>query len=140
MNKIFKRILFVGVPFGITVGLYVSILNNILYGIITGIIAGIVFGTGLYLFVLYQQVRFRRKQSEITGDKCVVMNGAANHFINKESAGGWLYLTKDKIIFKSHNLNIQNHQLTICLNQIAAVDKCFTLWIVPNGMKITTAR
>jgi hypothetical protein len=138
MSNMLRKILFAGIPFGITIGICISIFSNILNGIITGVLAGMFFGVGINLFVSYKQAQFEEKKSEIVGDKDIVVSGAANHFLNKESVGGWLCLTSDEIIFKSHTLNIQNHKLIISLSKIAAVEKCYTLRIVPNGMKIIT--
>lgn len=52
--------------------------------------------------------------------------------------GGKLYLLTDRVQFKSHNFNIQNHSQTILLNDIKEIGFCYTLGIVPNGLFITT--
>lgn len=62
----------------------------------------------------------------------------ANHFKGAEGVGGWLYLTKDELIFKSHNINIQNHKLAMPLNQIASVKTSFSLGFIPNGLQVVT--
>lgn len=70
-----------------------------------------------------------------TGEN-IIKEGVANHFKGIESVGGRLFLTNQRIYFISHNLNIQNHELSIPLDQILEVGKRNTLGIVPNGMFI----
>lgn len=66
-------------------------------------------------------------------------SGGANHFKNGEAVGGKLYLTEEDLIFKSHNLNLQNHELIIKRNTIKAIESCNTMWLVPNGLRIILA-
>ena len=47
-------------------------------------------------------------------------------------------MTEKELIFKSHNLNIQNHQLIIPLNQVTGVKASLTYGVIPNGLTITT--
>lgn len=60
----------------------------------------------------------------------------ANHFVGMESVGGSLFITKDKLIFKSHSFNIHNHSIEILLKNIKEVKTYNTLGIIPNGLKI----
>ncbi|WDC85103.1 hypothetical protein PL321_06280 [Caloramator sp. mosi_1] len=72
----------------------------------------------LYIFIYIQSKKFKRIASEITRDKKIVYEGPANHFINFESAGGWLFLTENELIFQTHRYNFNCHQITIPLSQI----------------------
>lgn len=63
--------------------------------------------------------------------------GGANHFKGIEAVGGQLFLFDDRLEFKSHSFNIQNHTLMIMLPQIAEVSFYNTLGIIPNGLKVT---
>lgn len=67
----------------------------------------------------------------------LIYSGGANHFLNRESVGGKMYLYPTKLIFKSHGLNIQTHELTIELSQVSNVDYYNSLGFVPNGLIIT---
>jgi len=66
----------------------------------------------------------------------VIHSGKANHFLHGESVGGSLYLYKQKLQFKSHSLNIQNHVSDFELKQIEEVFLYNTLGLVPNGLAI----
>jgi hypothetical protein len=66
----------------------------------------------------------------------IVYSGKANRFLNYESVGGNLFLFKNKMQFKSHSLNIQNHVFEIELNQIKEVSFFNTLGLVPNGLAV----
>ena len=45
-------------------------------------------------------------------------------------------MLNDKIVFKSHGFNIQNHEQRIDLNEVDGVIFYNTLGIIPNGLKI----
>ena len=66
----------------------------------------------------------------------IIKKGAANHFVKIESVGGQLFLTNERVVFKSHSINIQTHELSIPFNQIEDIGKRNTLLIVPNGIFI----
>ncbi len=57
-----------------------------------------------------------------------------------EGVGGRLYLTNKRLVFKSHKLNIQNHQLSINLIDVIGFNKYKTLGIINNGLSIQTAQ
>lgn len=62
----------------------------------------------------------------------------ANLFIGPEAVGGKLKITDRRLVFKSHDFNIQTGTIEILIEQIAEVKKRNTLGIVPNGMSIIT--
>ncbi len=66
----------------------------------------------------------------------VIKQGAANHFVGIESVGGQLYLTNERLFYKSHNINFNNHELNIPLKNIKKTIYCRTFFVVPNGLKI----
>lgn len=138
MKNNFKKILLAGIPFGITMGLFWGFMSNFTVGILAGIIHGVLFGVSINIFVAIQSKKFKEVSSSIVGDNDIIMEGAANHFIGKESVGGWLYLTRKEIIFKSHNVNVQKHQMVIPLKQIKGVKTSLTFGLVPNGLQIVT--
>ncbi len=70
-----------------------------------------------------------------TGEK-IVKKGFANHFKENVAAGGMLFLTNKRIVFKTHKMNMGVYELPIPLNQIASLRKSNTLFIVPNGLSI----
>lgn len=74
---------------------------------------------------------------DIDPDENIMFETPANHFKGIEGVGGRLYLTNRRLIFKSHKLNIQNHQLSIDLSDIKHVDRYKTLGLVNNGLVIT---
>lgn len=74
---------------------------------------------------------------ELGDDETVIKHGPANHFMGIEGVGGWLYLTASRLVFKSHALNIQTHELALPLSDIRTVEPVRTMGIVPNGLKVT---
>lgn len=139
MKDNLKTFMLAGIPFGVIMGLFVGITNNFLVGMIAGIILGFLFGLSISSFVSIQSKKFKKNSSLITGDKNTIMEGVANHFKEAESVGGWLCLTEEKIVFTSHNLNVQKHQTVIPLSKITEVKTSLTLGFVPNGLQIITS-
>lgn len=138
MKDFLSTLLKAGIPFGMAMGLVYGVLKGVNAGIFGGVLAGLLFGIILSAFVQIQSKKFRKRNSEIANGKEIIMDGVANHFIGKEAVGGWLLLTPDEIIFKSHSFNIQKHQTIIQLKQIAHLKAVSTLGLVPNGLEITT--
>lgn len=133
-----KNSILAGIFFGISMGVVFTLMYDSKYGIVSGIISGLLFGIAIYLFITSKAVQSQTQIENIEGQK-IIYSGGANHFVNKEAVGGKLYLLTDRVQFKSHNFNIQNHSQTILLNDIKEIGFCYTLGIVPNGLFITTS-
>ncbi|MDZ4745082.1 MAG: hypothetical protein SGJ05_03660 [bacterium] len=68
----------------------------------------------------------------------IIRSGGANHFLNGEAVGGKLYLLADKLQFKSHGFNIQNHGQIINIEEIKEVKYRNILGLFPTRLAITT--
>lgn len=108
-------------------------------GVIGGAIAGLLFS---WLIGIVGKSKFINTVTKIETepDENVLIETPANHFKGIEAVGGKLYLTNKRLIFKSHKLNIQNHELFIDLPDIKSVDRHKTLGLVNNGLLITTSQ
>lgn len=135
--------IFYGTVMGLLIGVPAAIFVGIDTGLKDGIIIGAIMGTlfGLFMCVIAEFLsrNFGKNISQITGGKNVLKKGPANHVMNGESVGGYLFLLDESIIFKSHKINVNKHQLILPLEEIADVKPSLTLGLVPNGMKITTS-
>lgn len=138
MKDNLKTFFSTGILFGIIMGVFLGIFNGVYGGIVGGVITGSIFGLIITLFIQIQKKKFKRIGSEITNGKNIIMDGGANHFKGAEGVGGWLYLTPDEIIFKSHAFNVQAHQTIIPLDKIAEAKAVLTAGFIPNGLLIKT--
>ncbi|MFH1286552.1 MAG: GRAM domain-containing protein [Candidatus Magasanikbacteria bacterium] len=66
----------------------------------------------------------------------IIKESTANHFKGVEGVGGKLFLTTQRVFFKSHALNIQTHEQSIPYSEIKSVGKRNTFFIIPNGMYV----
>jgi hypothetical protein len=114
-----------------------EILGSVASGIIAGLISGFLFGWIMGLFIKSKFVKETTK-IETGHDEKILFQTPANHFKGIEAVGGKLYLTNDRLIFKSHKLNIQNHQLSITLAAINTFERYKILGVVNNGLSIIT--
>jgi hypothetical protein len=113
------------------------ILKAVVPGLIAGVLAGVLFG---WLIGRFVKSRFVSETTKIqTGiDEDVLFETPANHFKGIEAVGGKLYLTNTRLIFKSHKLNVQNHELSINLTNIQNVTRYKSLGFIKNGLSVTT--
>jgi hypothetical protein len=144
MMTTIKKSILAGLVFGLLFGIFQAIgfdkgisfdFNRVLF---TAPFSGLLFGLFIYLFSSSKVVK-RQTQIENPNEEPIIWSGDANHFVNCEAVGGKLYLLTDKLQFQSHNFNIQNHGLTIEIEQIRDVSFYNTLGLVPNGLAITTS-
>ena len=133
MTKI-KNSILAGLIFGLLFGTFQVFSNGINYGVISGLISGLLFGMFIHLF---PKAVKRQTQIETKDGESIIHSGSANHLKNREAVGGKLYLLIDKLQFKSHRLNLQNHEFTIHIDQIKEVTFYNNLGIIPNGLAIS---
>jgi hypothetical protein len=114
-----------------------QIIKSIASGLVAGAISGLLFGWLIGLFAKSKFVTQATKIETEPGEN-TLFETPANHFKGIEGVGGKLYLTDKRLVFKSHKLNIQNHQLSIPLTEVKNVDRYKTLGVVNNGLSITT--
>jgi len=107
-------------------------------GIPTGLVAGIAFGGMMAKFTSTQRKRFAADRPDLPGET-ILHDGPANHFMGLEGVGGWLYLTPQRLFFRSHAINLQPHETTLPLKEIASAQASRTLGIIPNGLRVVTA-
>jgi hypothetical protein len=67
----------------------------------------------------------------------ILKEGFANHLLNGEGVGGKLWLTDQRLYFKSHVFNYQVHDESYPLRQIINVRPKNTLVVIRNGITIS---
>jgi len=128
-----------GLLIGVPTAIFAGIETGLKDGITIGAIMGTLFGLFMCVFAEYQSRNFEKNKKQITGGRNVLKKRPANHVMNGESVGGYLFLLDESIIFKSHKINVNRHQLILPLEEITDIKPSLTLGLVPNGMKITTS-
>ncbi|MBO9673649.1 MAG: hypothetical protein J7577_09395 [Sphingobacteriaceae bacterium] len=121
--------------FGIALTFLYDLRAALIMGPISGLVFGLFMGFMLYFFSKSKKVNDQTKLEGVNESE-IMYAGAANHFVKREAVGGALYLLNDRLIFKSHNLNIQNHTLSIKIDNINDLIFFSPLGIVKNGLQI----
>lgn len=139
-TKVFLKVgLLAGLFFCLFFGIALTFLYDLQKALIMGPISGLVFGLFmalmLYFFSKSKKVSDQTKLEGVNESE-IMYAGAANHFVKREAVGGKLYLLNDRLIFKSHNLNVQNHTLSIKIDNINELIFFSPLGIVKNGLQI----
>ncbi len=135
--KFFKDVARAGVPFGASMAVVFGAQFGPRAGVPLGLSSGLLFGLALSAFGAYQRTAFSRMVPDWDGER-VLKQGPANHFVRWEGVGGWLYLTDKRLLFRSHKLNAQTHELSIPLAEIVEARPGATAWVVPNGLRVVT--
>lgn len=116
-----------------------SILESLISGLLFGILSGFLFGVSLGRFARYfESSKFVENTTkiDIEVDENILFQTGANHFKGIEGVGGKLYLTNKRLVFKSHKLNIQTHELSIDLADIKNVERSQTIGLIDNGLTV----
>lgn len=113
------------------------VIKIIAVGLVSGLIAATLYGVLISLFLRSKFIKQGGKFDK-DADEEILFEGLANHFKKLEAVGGKIYLTNRRLVFISHKVNIQNHQLFIDLTDILFVERYKTLGIVNNGISVQT--
>ncbi len=114
-----------------------EVIKSVLTGLFSGAISGLLFGWLIGVFIQSNFVRQTTK-IQLDEDETILFETGANHFTGVEGVGGKMYLTNKRLVFKSHKLNVQNHELSLNLTDIENVQAYKTLGLVNNGLAVTT--
>jgi len=116
--------------------------KNIVAAVVIAMFSGAL-ATVLFIWLMGRFVKSKlvteASHLETTEVEIILFETPANHFKGIEAVGGKLFLTNKRLVFNSHKLNIQNHQLAISLVDIMKVGRYKTLGLVNNGLAVTTA-
>jgi hypothetical protein len=117
-------------------GLLLSVLTGSLaIGLPLGVVAGSLFAALLSEFVSKQTDKFQAETQDFHGEP-TLHAGPANHFKGLESVGGHLWLTNGRLHFRSHKMNLQNHEWSAPLADIVSARPTKTLGLIPNGLRV----
>lgn len=110
-------------------------------GVAQGTLFGILFGFGfppLMDFIARKVIR--KIKIDLNEGESLIYEGPANLFRGIEGVGGKLFLTSDRLHFKSHKMNIQNEPLSIPLDHVAEFSTYRTSKVITfdNGLKVST--
>ncbi len=122
-----------GIPFAVGMGAFFAWQYGIVVGISSGLVSGVLFGIAMAAFVRFQSKRVQSNKP-IFADEELILDGPANHFLNLEGVGGWLYLTDKRMYFKSHAFNLQVHEISIPLNEVSNISIGKSLWLIRNQL------
>jgi hypothetical protein len=132
---------FTGVPFGAAMAAFIAWQapwarhhDMLLWGVF--LFAAAFFGGAMGAF---SYVSNRQGEKAVPPDlepEGLVAYGPANHFLSGESRGGFLYLTRRRLLFVSHAMNLQGETIDIPLDRVTACDEHQTLGLLPNGLLV----
>jgi hypothetical protein len=138
-KKFWTTVLTFGLPWAVLMIIFKSIeegeltLLIIVSNLIGGLFAGLLFA---WIMPRAGKRLFKTIVIDTADDEVIIKEGAANHFKGIEGVGGKLVLTDKRLIFKSHKLNIQNHQENFALEEIQKLIATKTLGVLKNGLTV----
>ncbi|MCV9385465.1 GRAM domain-containing protein [Reichenbachiella ulvae] len=135
--------------FSLISGLSFAILNSLMYYVfldkgfiweifmMNWILFGFLFGFGFLFFMQRMTTRLMNNiQIQLADDEIVRHEGGANLMKGIEAVGGKLVLTDQRLIFKSHQKNVQSGETQLPLTEIQEVIPRKTAKLFQNGMRV----
>ncbi len=113
-----------------------GVVKAIVSGLIGGGISGFLYGWVMNRFVNSKMVD-QQTQIELREGESILFETGANHFRGAEAVGGKLYLTNQRVVFKSHSFNFHNEAFSLELHDLEQVNLHKTLGMLPNGLTIS---
>jgi len=101
--------------------------------------AGFVFGLTM-AWISYRSSQYFYSRIELYAAEALLHQGPANHYVDGEAVGGWMYLTNKRIVYASHNLNYFVHAWEVPLSEISATSLCKTMNVFSNGLVLHTTQ
>ena len=114
-------------------------LQELEIGIYLSVGAGFVFGLTM-AWISYRAAQHFDSRIELFTGETLLHQGPANHYVDNEAVGGWVYLTNKRILFVSHNLNYFIHNWEAPLSEVVGVSLCKTMKVIPNGLVLHTTQ
>ncbi|MFT3770788.1 MAG: hypothetical protein QM820_35645 [Minicystis sp.] len=129
-----------GLAAGAAFGLFFGIMQGITHanpagGVAAGLLGGALFGLVIALFARSKSRALAAPAVDEDGET-VLFQGPANHVKGMEAVGGKLYLTRARLRFKSHGLNVQVHDESYPIAAVRSVEPTRSLGIIPNGLAV----
>ena len=112
--------------------IFISMVSALVGGVWSGVLFGWLMGK------LTKSKWLQNIEIKTDEDETILFETGVNHFKGIEAAGGKLFLTNKRLVFKSHKINLQNHELSIPLSDIDKVGKYKTFRLVNNGLFVKT--
>lgn len=116
---------------GLIIGVLLDIVAAVLFGVACGLLYGIIMGA----FMKKKAQEFIPVREDFRAQGRLFYDGAANHMMGKEGVGGWMFILNDTLYFKSHQQNVQIHELQIPLGNIRKV-ACTRRGIFNTGLDV----
>lgn len=107
--------------------------THIAVEIIFALVFGVIFAVVVQRLAVYG---LKRVHVDFEPGEVLLKDGGANHFRGLEGVGGRLALTDRRLVFKSHKLNIQNHQSVFPLFDIVEVGARKTFGLLENRLSV----
>ena len=130
-----------GLAFGVPMGLVIGVVaGSVEAGVAGAVGCGAFFGLAMGVFgrTATETSTFDPdgREAAFEPNETVLFSGPANHFKGLEGVGGKLHLTSQRLRFRSHAINVQTHDESYPLEDIAAVEAVRTLGLIPNGLLV----
>lgn len=116
--------------------------HTVVAAVLGTLIAFVFIGGVSYLASRFIKTKSPHEQSpkiELDNGESLTLLSFGTHLKGIEAVGGKLVLTDKRLVFKSHRLNIQPHELSIPLTDIESVFSYKKLGLLNNGLAVTTS-
>jgi hypothetical protein len=103
--------------------------------VLRGVVQAVAFGLFMAGYARWMDREALRPGKAPAGE-VVARHGLATGF---RGTGGWLYLTDQRLLFRSHGLSFRTVEHSVPLHEIVDVQPARTWGLVPNALRVVTA-
>lgn len=133
MKNFLRTAVLTGIPFGAMMGLFWAH-RGAAAAVVGGSVMGLAFGCAMAGFVALQYKRSAKLREPYEAEG-IEHDGPAT-YRSSTAVGGWLILTKQRLVFVPHKLNVGDAKLEIPRDEIVAARPVSAL--LPNAIEIGT--
>jgi hypothetical protein len=138
-----RRFVLVALGFGVPFGFLWSLLMSLggmsapaWSSVGIGVAGGLAFGAVVTALMRHPRALLGEAALALAEDEVVLRDGPANHKRGSEMAGGWLWLTDRRVVFRAHALNLQSGSVEIPLPEVTGARTHSLLGFVPTGLRV----
>jgi membrane-anchored protein YejM (alkaline phosphatase superfamily) len=136
MMTFLKNFLITGLPMAILMGVAYNFLYDWKLALFGAVFSGVGFGLAMAGFAAYLKNKFQKNPLTFPDGEQIIKEGVANHKNKLEAAGGYLYLTDQRLLFQPHKFNFNSQQIEIPLGEVSKAVTYSALGLLPTGIKI----
>ena len=117
------------------VSLFAGLEDGLGLAVMLGSVAGLCFGASMAAYAAWQGQRSSSERPTFEAEG-LVLDGPANRRTGAAAVGGWLWLTRGRLVFEPYGLNLTTDVWSVPRQRVLEAEPVRTYGLVPNGLRV----